>query len=331
MRAESPEFHIEREPKINTLARPLIIESAFPGWLSPKVNPNIPLQPKAIVRELIDSVRAGASAVHIHPRDPVDGALLMDPDKLKELVDPVWDELGEVFTWNHSWVGKPMEPIDYLHHTERLLSLGNGNKYIMGSVVLITGNPGDRNQTLFGDEQAVREGVPWLESHGVKPIFQIYDSHGIEWLAREIIEPGLARWKPFMCCLHMGKHHSSFIGSDPWGHLQLITSMNALRAAIPDAVVGLRAGGRNWLPITTAAIAMGIDMVGVGQEDCLWMYPHKDEIMKKNSEVIAKIATIARELGREVVAPDQVKSVLGFESWEPARAATHSLRDLATA
>ena len=48
MRAESPEFPIEKEPKIPTLDRPLIIESAFPGWLPPRVNPNIPLNPRAI-------------------------------------------------------------------------------------------------------------------------------------------------------------------------------------------------------------------------------------------------------------------------------------------
>lgn len=314
MRAKSPEFPIEREPRIPTLDRPLIIESAFPGWLPPRVNPNVPMDAPRISREIIDSVRAGAGAIHVHPRDPKDGALLMDPVKLKEVIDPVFEACGEVFTWNHTWVGKPMEPIEYLSHTKEILELGKGNKYCMGSVVLITGNPGERDQTLFGDEQAVKEGVPYLEENGVKPIFQLYDTHGIEWLAREIIEPGIARWKPFMCCLHMGKHHATYIGQDPWSHMQLITSIGALKAAIPDAVVGLRAGGRNWLPITLAAIAMGIDMVGVGQEDCLWMYPHKDDIIVKNSSAIEKVATIARTLGREIATPAQIKSILGFDA-----------------
>jgi hypothetical protein len=172
MRAESPEFPIEKEPKIPTLDRPLIIESAFPGWLPPRVNPNIPLNPRAISREIIDSVREGAGAIHVHPRDPVDGALLMDPHKLKELIDPVFDACGEVFTWNHTWVGEVMKPITYVDHTEEVLNLGNGNKYCMGSVVLITGNSNARNQTLWGDAQAVKEGVPYLEKNGVKPIFR---------------------------------------------------------------------------------------------------------------------------------------------------------------
>lgn len=313
MRVKAPEFPIQREVRIPTLDKPLIIESAFPGWLPIHVNPNIPIDPARIVQEIIDSVHAGAGAIHVHPRDPKDGAHVMDPIKLKELLDPVFEACGEVFTWNHTWFGRPMEPIDYKVHTQETLKLGGGNKYCMGSVVLITGNPGDRDLPLFGDERAVKEGVPFLEEHGVKPLFQIYDTHGIEWLARELIEPGIARWRPFMCCLHMGKHHSTYIGQDPWAHLQLISSIGALKAAIPDSVVGLRAGGRNWLPITAAAISMGVDMVGVGQEDCLWMYPHKDEIISKNSRVIEKIVTIARELGREIATPAQVKSRLGFD------------------
>ena len=313
MHSKSPEFPIEREPRIPTLDKPLIIESAFPGWLPPRVNPHIPIDARGITREIIESVRAGAGAIHVHPRDPKDGRLVMDPVKLKELIDPVFDECGEVFTWNHTWIGEPMEPIDYKPHTLETLRLGNGNKYCMGSVVLITGNPGDRELPLYGDERALKEGVPFLEEHGVKPLFQIYDTHGIEYLARELIEPGIAKWRPFMCCLHMGKHHASYVGQDPWGHLQLITSIGALKAAIPDSVVGLRIGGRNWLPITVAGISMGVDMVGVGQEDCLWMYPHKDEIITKNSRVVAKIAAITRELGREIATPKQVKSILGFE------------------
>lgn len=319
MRAKPPEFAIEREPRIPTLDRPLIIESAFPGWLPPRVNPHVPMDAKGIIREIIDSVRAGAGAIHVHPRDPKDGGHLMDPVKLKELIDPVIQECGEVFTWSHTWFGNPMEPIDYKPHTQEAVKLGNGNKYCMGSVVLITGNPGDRGLPLYGDERAIKEGVPYLEEHGIKPLFQIYDTHGIEWLARELIEPGIARWKPFMCCLHMGKHHASYVAQDPWGHMQLITSIGALKAAIPDSVVGLRIGGRNWLPITVAGITMGVDMVGVGQEDCLWMYPHKDDIITKNSIVIEKIATIARELGREVATPKQVKSILGFDNEGKAR------------
>lgn len=308
-----PHFPVEQEVPIPTLNKPLILESAFPGWIPIEINPNIPIQSDLVAREVIESVQAGATAIHVHPRDPEDGGLRMDPPLLKKTLDPVFDQCPDVITWNHSWCGKPDEPIDYKTHTAEILALGKGPKYVQASVVLIRHNPENRGSIREGDMDAIKEGIIFLEEHGVKPVFQIYDTNGIQVLAREIVEPGIAKWKPFMCCLHMGKHHSTFVGEDPWSFLQLLASMKAVKSAIPDSVVGLRAGGRNWLPMTVSAILLGIDMVGVGMEDCLWMYPHKDEIMKKNSEVIGKVVTITRELGREIATPAQAREILNMK------------------
>lgn len=308
-----PHFPIEKEPRIKTLEKPLIIESAFPGWISIKVNPYIPYKTEAVAKEIIDSVKAGAAVVHTHPRDPEDGVFRLDPELLKATLDPVLAECPDVITWNHSWAGRPDGPVDYITDTMALLELGKGNRYVQCSVVLGRDNKGESGRVLTGYQEGgreIKEGVRFLEENGVKPVFQIFDTKGIEFFADEIIGQGYASWKPYMCCIHMGKHHASYIAHDPWGHLQLITSINALKAAIPDSVIGLRAGGRNWLPITTTAISMGIEMVGIGMEDCLWMYPHKDDIMRKNSDVIRKIVAIAGELGREVATPDQTREIL---------------------
>lgn len=308
-----PYFPVEKEPRIPTLDKPLIIESAFPGWMPIEVNPHIPIKSEDISKEIISSVKAGATAIHVHPRDPVDGLLRLDPELLKEILDPVFAECPDIITWNHSWTGKPNGPVDYKPHTLEILEMGGGPKYVQCSVVLMKGGSTKTGRINSGDRDAIMEGIRFLEEHGVKPIFQIYDTSYIEVLAHEIIEPGIARWKPYMCCLHMGKHDSTYIGQDPWAHLQLITSLNALKASIPDCVTGLRAGGRNWLPITVTAITLGIDMVGIGMEDCLWMYPHKDEIMQKNEEVIRKIVAITRELGREVATPEQARQILALK------------------
>lgn len=137
----APYFPIEKEPKIMTLDKPLILESAFPGWLSTKVNPNIPIKTEEISKEVIDSVKAGATAIHVHPRDPVTGGLTMDPDLLKRTLDPVFEECGKVLTWNHAWTGKINEPVDYRTHVQEILNFKGGRKYIQSSVVLIRASP----------------------------------------------------------------------------------------------------------------------------------------------------------------------------------------------
>lgn len=311
---KGPHFPIEKEPKIGTLGKPLIIESAFPGWISTEVNPHIPFKTDQVAQEIIDSVKAGAAVIHVHPRDPEDGRFhRLDPKLLKATLDPVLAECPDVITWNHSWTGRADGPVDYITHTSELLSLGGGNRYVQCSVVLARDNKGVSGRVLTGYQEGgegIKKGVRFLEENGVKPIFQIFDTKGIEFFSQEIIGKGYAHWKPFMCCIHMGKHHACYNAKDPWSHLQLLTSLNALKAEIPDSVIGLRAGGRNWLPITVAAITYGIEMVGIGMEDCFWMYPHKDEVMSKNAEVIRKIVTITKELGREVATPEQTRQIL---------------------
>jgi len=57
---------------------------------------------------------------------------------------------------------------------------------------------------------------------------------------------------------------------------------------------------------------MGVDSVRVGMEDHLWMYPHKDEKIKRSADETRKIATIAKELGREVATPDEARKIMGI-------------------
>ena len=83
--------------------------------------------------------------------------------------------------------------------------------------------------------------------------------------------------------IQIGKHESHAVNRDPWSYLQLITNVNIVKENIPESIIGVYPGGRNWLPMVVMGIIMGVDIVRVGIEDCYWMYPHKDEIIKKNS------------------------------------------------
>jgi len=72
------------------------------------------------------------------------------------------------------------------------------------------------------------------------------------------------------------------------------------------------AGGRNWLPFTTLAIMLGFDMVRVGMEDSVYMYPHKDQKIQTTAEAVKVVADIARSLGREIATPDEAREILGI-------------------
>src|SRR3972149_3165170 len=110
-----PWFPIEKEPKIATLDTPLIIESACPGWQEGGARfPAVPRTIKEQAREIAASVKAGAIAVHIHPRDPQTGKMVMSTKLLKEIMDRVFDAVGDCVTLPHSWWPVAGGEIDYI-------------------------------------------------------------------------------------------------------------------------------------------------------------------------------------------------------------------------
>ena len=108
------------------------------------------------------------------------------------------------------------------------------------------------------------------------------------------INPGLLE-KPYLLTMGPGMHNSGDAAPDPWGLLYVLGMMKMMPKG---CIVGLSAGGRNWLALTAFAILMGVDNGRVVMEDHIWTSPHWEELMSSNGEAVGKVATIARELGR---------------------------------
>ena len=77
-------------------------------------------------------------------------------------------------------------------------------------------------------------------------------------------------------------------------------------------MVGVIAGGHNWLPLTLEAILLGVDYVRVGMEDTVWMYPHREEKITHCRDVVKKVALITGEIGREIAAPADAMKIMGM-------------------
>ena len=147
-----------------------------------------------------------------------------------------------------------------------------------------------------------------LEENGVKPEFMAHNWEGIMNVKEWLIKPGILK-KPYLISMGPGMHNAAETTPDPWGLLYVLGMMKMMPE---DSVIGLSAGGRNWLPLTAFAILLGVDFVRVGLEDHLWMYPHKNEKINSNREATRKIAAIANEFGREIGSPQEARDLLGL-------------------
>ena len=344
-------FHmdpIEMEERISTLDKPLIIESACPGWQPKYWGPRhiypveppgyveggvrfeaVPVTVEEQVRDNVEALKAGVAVIHFHPRDPETGICLADNPKgemtekklMAEILDLTFRQ-ADAITVQHSW--KPMKPpkgygeepasalaagIDYVTDTKNLLDLGKGNKYCQGVVVLWP--PAKSYPPNYA--QSVQEGVRYMEEHDVKPVHKLRSSFNVRELKRTLIDTGVLTRKPFILVHDMGHPYGWPMDIDPWMPIDMIASIEQTKRRIPDSIIGVFSGGRNWMPITMTAILAGVDFIRVGIEDCYWLYPHKDEVIKSNTQVVKLIVDFAHMVGREVATAKQAREIMGIK------------------
>jgi 3-keto-5-aminohexanoate cleavage enzyme len=83
--------------------------------------------------------------------------------------------------------------------------------------------------------------------------------------------------------------------------------------ALPKGVIWQALfGGRYWLPLAATAIMLGADVIRVGMEDSVYLFPHSTEPLKGNGPIIDAVATIARALGRQIATPSEARDILGI-------------------
>ena len=49
-----------------------------------------------------------------------------------------------------------------------------------------------------------------------------------------------------------------------------------------------------------------------GMEDSVFMYPHRDDLIKSSAEVVTKVRRISEEVGREIATPKEARAILGL-------------------
>ena len=77
---------------------------------------------------------------------------------------------------------------------------------------------------------------------------------------------------------------------------------------LPDNVIcNVSSMGRTQLPITTMAMAMGLN-VRVGMEDNV-LY-RRGELLENNAQLVARAVRIAHELNVDLATPDEAREVL---------------------
>jgi 3-keto-5-aminohexanoate cleavage enzyme len=287
--------------------QPVIITCALTGGIHGKeANDNLPEQPDEIVEQGVAAWEAGAAILHVHARNP-DGSNTMDPSVFSELHERLCAETDAIVQLTSG--GSPLLPVEERIKTALLgpemcsLNMGLLNFFIRGEQVFFPNHRSDIAR--FAQEMAVR---------GVKPELEVYNSAMLEEVAH-LLELGIFE-SPYTINFVLQTPTQGGVRGTPRNVLDLVSRLDELPVDPADLRVNVSSMGGTQLPITTIAIAMGLN-VRVGMEDNVFY--RRGELLENNAQLVARAVRIARELERAPATPAEAREILGTRGRQAGR------------
>ncbi len=273
-------------------------------------NPNVPITPEEIARDVLACVEAGATIIHLHARDPKTGAPKMnDPDQylqifhaIRKVADvPVYPtyptNVGLEERWRHV-VALAKDPDAHLEIAP----------IIAGTTNLVHYDP--KAKQLRGrqlDQTVLFNPYSYIIHH-----LELARRHDL-WVSHDVFEPGMVRnvvtlWemglyhRPMLLKFFMAEHHPFGFPPEP-RFLQVYAEMlppglDCEWLFLPFGVNHAKAR-ELWI----WAIGHGGHVrVGVGDN------PSGPGYLPTNAERVREMAALARSLGREVATVAEVRA-----------------------
>ncbi len=321
-------FDAHRDPVDKTMDKKLIINIAANGsFIDRSHNPNLPVSTAEVAKEVGEAYKAGATMWHFHPRDAESGVIFMPLEKRlqlhKDWCDAVFDvapkiitDVGAIYVSPPVIQGALVDEKSILAETrvapfiDRVTKFGPNNRYVEVGIVLCHTAALGRGSNLlsFNNKAGVVSDVNLLQSRGIKVEISPFKHSDVLDAKEWVIDTGIAQ-PPLILDALMGVHNSP----NPKSTMEAFEWLFTYARMMPKGVLWqVIMGGRYWLQLTAVAIMLGADIVRIGMEDALYMYPHNNDIIKSNGKVVETVVGIARSLGREIATPDEARRMLGL-------------------
>jgi len=269
------------------MSNKIIITCAVTGAETTKAhNPALPVTPEEIADSAYEAWKAGAAVLHLHVRDK-DAKPTQDLAVFKKTIELVRRKCDIVIeTTTGGAVGMtPEERLQPVTLEPEMASLDCGT-------------------VNFGDEYIVntlpimREFAHAMADHKVRPTLECFDL-GHVYASHILIKEGLIA-APF---------HYGLVLNVPAAVKYEPDVLEFFVRKLPEGAfwTAMGIGGKANLDCIYGAIAMGGN-IRVGFEDNI--YYSKGRLAASNAEMVERAARIAKDCGREIARPDDVREML---------------------
>jgi len=281
----------------------VLIKAAVTGALMDREdNPTQPYTVDEIIQDSIECVDAGATSIHVHVRDE-SGYPSADRALVAKVVTALRDRYGGKIHLdgeiaNGSTFAQMVEPAidDFLES-----GAVNTTASYLGEVGVVM-----PKETAVGT-------VELLQTMGKKPQVAVYNMGDIDNAYRWLIRPGILE-EPFEWAIVPAMPGCAPM-YDPVGMCEtMIGFVRRIKDVDPaeHPFIWVASSGRASVFLCTLSILLGLH-VRVGKEDALYRWPHKDDIVKSNREVVEETVALARLLGREPMGANEYRRLMGMK------------------
>lgn len=299
----------------------VIITCAVTGAIhTPTMSPHLPITPSEIAADAIAAAEAGASILHLHARNPVDGSPTPDPDVFMEFLPRIKQSTDAVINITTGG-GLGMTPEERcagaLRASPEMTSLNMGSMNFGLFPILnkkmdwkYDWEPKYLEMTRDFIFSNTFKDIEWVlkelgEGHGVRFEFECYDVGHLYNLAH-FVDRGLVK-PPFFVQTIFGILGG--IGADLENLMHMRRMANKLFGEENYEWSILAAGRHQMSFVTTGAILGG--NVRVGLEDSLYL--GKGELAKSNGDQVAKIRRILEDMSLEIATPAEARERLALK------------------
>lgn len=302
------------------MANKVIISVAITGGIhTPTMSPYLPITPDQIAEHSIAAAQAGASIIHLHARDPLDGKPTPDTEVFMKFLPRIKQNCDAVI--NITTGGGLNMTVD-----QRLAAP------MVAKPEMCSLNMGSMNFALHGLADRYKDWKhPWEEpylrgtddfifrntfkdiarilkdlgeQHGTRFEHECYDVGHLYNLAH-FVDKGAIK-PPFFVQMIFGILGG--IGADMRNMMFMKETADKLFGE--DYRWSVLAAGKNQMAFCTQAALMGGN-VRVGLEDSL--YIGKGKLATSNAEQVSKIRHIIEELGLEIATPTEARKILALK------------------
>jgi uncharacterized protein (DUF849 family) len=281
-------------------------------------HPSFPITPAQIAAAAEEAASAGASAVHLHARDPETAKGSRDPELYREIVDRVRSNPTDVVInvtcgGNANFYPDPADPrraapdSDIAGVDDRVRHIELTRPEIC-SLDVTTGNQvdGARDYVYMNPADTLREMARRFRALGVKPEIEVF-SPGDILFVRRMIEEGLIDGAPFI----------QMVLGVKWAAPADVETVLYMRNLMPkDAIWGAFGIAQLQMPMLAQSLLLGGN-ARVGLEDNLYL---ERGVFATNGQLVERARRLIEDLGCEIASPTETRAMLGLRSLAAPRA-----------